>query len=80
MNRPLLLIVGVFSLFVNVSAAFEKSAPESQGLSSEKVLAWIENLERENNAIHGFVLLRHNKLLAEGWWSPYTPDRPHMLY
>lgn len=80
MNRPLLLIVGVLSLFVNISAAFEKSAPEAQGLSSEKVLAWIENLERENNAIHGFVLLRHNKLLAEGWWSPYTPDRPHMLY
>jgi CubicO group peptidase (beta-lactamase class C family) len=30
--------------------------------------------------VHGFVLLRHGETVAEGWWEPYGPDRPHTLY
>lgn len=26
------------------------------------------------------MLLRHGNVIAEGWWSPYAPDRPHMLF
>ncbi|MEP7291588.1 MAG: serine hydrolase, partial [Chloroflexota bacterium] len=26
------------------------------------------------------MLLRHGSVVAEGWWSPYRPERPHMLF
>ncbi len=26
------------------------------------------------------MLLRHGAVVAEGWWAPYGPDRPHLLY
>jgi CubicO group peptidase (beta-lactamase class C family) len=26
------------------------------------------------------MLLRHGQALAEGWWSPYEAERPHMLF
>jgi len=26
------------------------------------------------------MLLRHGRIVAEGWWSPYSPDRPHVLH
>ena len=26
------------------------------------------------------MLLRHGHVVAEGWWSPYSPERPHMLF
>ncbi len=60
--------------------AFETSAPEAQGVSSHAVLDWVGTVEREVDALHSFVLVRHGKVIAEGWWSPYERDRPHMLY
>lgn len=26
------------------------------------------------------MLVRHDHVVAEGWWDPYAPDRPHMLF
>jgi hypothetical protein len=26
------------------------------------------------------MLLRHGNVVAEGWWSPYAADRPHILF
>jgi CubicO group peptidase (beta-lactamase class C family) len=26
------------------------------------------------------MLLRHGKVIAEGWWNPYRPDLKHTLY
>jgi CubicO group peptidase (beta-lactamase class C family) len=26
------------------------------------------------------MILRHGRLIAEGWWAPYTSDRKHLLY
>ncbi len=30
--------------------------------------------------IHGFVLIRHGKVIAEGSWAPYSNDEPHSLF
>lgn len=60
--------------------AFEACAPEAQGVPSRAVQDWISTVERDIDALHGFVLVRHGKIIAEGWWSPYERERPHMLY
>jgi len=26
------------------------------------------------------MFLRHGKVIAEGWWNPYSPDLKHTLY
>lgn len=26
------------------------------------------------------MAVRHGHVVAEGWWAPYSPDRPHLLY
>jgi len=26
------------------------------------------------------VVVRKGHVVAEGWWTPYSPDRPHLLY
>ena len=61
-------------------AAFEHALPETQGVSSEAVLSWINSVERDVDALHSFVLVRHGKIVAEGWWAPYRRESPHMLY
>jgi CubicO group peptidase (beta-lactamase class C family) len=55
--------------------------PESQGISSEAVLGFIQAMENERpDEMHSFMLLRHGNIVTQGWWSPYNPDSPHQLY
>jgi CubicO group peptidase (beta-lactamase class C family) len=57
-----------------------RSSPESQGIASSEILAFIETAEKEIDALHSFMLVRHGRVVAEGWWAPYGPEIPHMLY
>ena len=29
---------------------------------------------------HSIMVVRRGHVVAEGWWAPYSPDRPHLLY
>jgi CubicO group peptidase (beta-lactamase class C family) len=56
------------------------AAPESQGIASSAILAFVEAAERTVDSLHSFMLLRHGHVLAEGWWAPYEAERPHLLF
>jgi len=58
-------------LFACLSRAFEVSKPEMEGISSGAILGWVEAVESNVDALHSFVLLRHGKIVAEGWWAPF---------
>jgi len=62
------------------AAHFEPAAPESQGVSSQAILKFVNAAEAQVDALHSFMLVRHDKLIAQGWWAPYKSDSPHMLY
>lgn len=57
-----------------------RQTPESQGISSIAILNFIETIEANIQELHSFMLLRHGTVIAEGWWSPYGPTHPHMLF
>ena len=61
---------------------FEKVTPESCGVDSRDLLKFVEGMENmpEEKETHGFMLIRHGKLLTEGWFEPYTEDMPHILF
>ena len=57
------------------------STPEEEGISSKAILKFVEALEASQpDAIHSVMVRRHGKIVAEGWWSPYNPDTPHLLW
>lgn len=60
--------------------ALPRSAPEAQGVASAAIGAFVQAAERRALGLHSLMLLRHGHVLAEGWWHPYGPDSPHMLY
>src|SRR2546428_9170053 len=62
------------------SRALPRSAPEEQGISSSAILEFIEAADKEIDAMHSFMLVRHGHVVAEGWWAPYDAETPHMLY
>ena len=57
-----------------------RGTPESQGFSSTAITAFIDAAEQRQIELHSMMLLRHGYVVAEGWWSPYSPDRIHQLY
>ncbi len=65
-----------------MAAAFQfpRSTPESQGVDSGAILHWIEEIEKKVQSLHSFMLVRHGKVIAEGWWYPYAAQHPHMLF
>jgi CubicO group peptidase (beta-lactamase class C family) len=56
-----------------------RATPESQGVSSSAVLALVEALDQVD-AMNSFMLARHGRVIAEGWWAPYDPQSNHELY
>ncbi|MDZ7604972.1 MAG: serine hydrolase [Cyclobacteriaceae bacterium] len=57
------------------------STPEAQGVSSASILDFINAAEQEQpDALHSLMIVRHGKTIAQGWWAPYNPDSPHLLY
>ncbi len=57
-----------------------RSTPEAQGIASSAILNFVEKVEQTIDSLHSFMLLRHGQVVAEGWWSPYAPQEPHMLF
>jgi CubicO group peptidase (beta-lactamase class C family) len=60
--------------------ALPRSAPEAQGIPSSAILAFVEGAEKSIDALHSLMVLRHGQVVAEGWWSPYQRDDPHVLF
>ena len=54
--------------------------PEAQGIPSQAVLDFVNSAEADVDALHSFILLRHGHRVAQGWWAPYGPDIPHVLF
>ena len=57
-----------------------RSSPEAHGVSSRAISAWLDTLAADNLELHSFMLLRSGKVIAEGWWTPYSPERVHRLH
>lgn len=57
-----------------------RSTPEREGIPSSAVLAFVEAADKEVDQMHSLMLMRHGRIVAEGWWSPYDARTPHVLY
>ncbi|MEU6840507.1 serine hydrolase [Streptomyces sp. NPDC046716] len=57
-----------------------RSAPASSGISSRAIAAFLDRLEARPGETHSLMVVHRGHVVAEGWWAPYTADRPHLLY
>ncbi len=62
------------------SSQLPRSAPEAEGVASAGILAFLEGAERNRHELHSFMLVRHGRVVAGGWWSPYAAPLNHTMY
>lgn len=79
------LLTFLLLLFVNFqlssqSAALPRSTATAEGVSSKRIIEFLDTINKSKHELHSIMILRHGKVIAEGWWSPYRPDLKHTLY
>lgn len=60
--------------------AFPLSNPEAVGVSSQGIIDFLDATSKSKTEFHSFMMLRHGKLIAKGWWNPYAPELKHTMY
>jgi CubicO group peptidase (beta-lactamase class C family) len=56
------------------------TSPEAQGVDSAGIIRFLDAVAQSQHEFHSLMILRHGKVVAEGWWAPYRADLRHTLY
>ena len=84
MNFRSLLLVFLVGWFFNGHAqerfSLPRNSPSTQNVASSNLLDFISAIEASNHEMHSLMILRNGKVIAEGWWSPYSPGIKHTMY
>ena len=62
------------------TASLARSTPSAEGVSAAGILDFVKAMEETKHELHSFMMLRHGKVIAEGWWTPYGPQFNHTMY
>ncbi len=65
---------------VQVTDGLPRITPESAGVASPGILAFLDAMAKKPGELHSFMMVRHGSVIAEGWWSPYAPELRHTMY
>ena len=80
MKKTLFLIFLSINLYAQKNISLQRSTPEAEGISSEGINNFIDAVSKSKHELHSFMILRHGKVVSEGWWNPYRNDLKHTLY
>ncbi len=85
MNKKLRFSMGMVALLGYAaglraaSTSLPRSTPEAEGISSQAVLDFVNAADKNVDTFDSFMIVRHGKVIAEGWWKPSSADKPHIL-
>ena len=80
------ITVSLFLLLLNIEVtaqkkeAFKQSDPESEGVSSDSISKFLDAANKSKTEFHSIMILRHGKIITQGWWNPYSADLKHTMY
>ena len=61
--------------------ALPRSTPTAEGVVALGIGSFLDTIEGAPDiALHSLMICRYGRVVAEGWWAPYTADDVHLLY
>src|SRR6266702_4297850 len=58
-----------------------RSTPADQRVDPAAILSFLDAVdELPDIEMHSLMVVRHGQVVAEGWWAPYSAERPQLLY
>lgn len=71
---------GIAGTTARATAGLPRSTPGAQGVSAAGILAFLDAMAMGGFELHGFMMMRHGCVIAEGWWGPYAQGLNHTMY
>ena len=65
--KPVFAALGLAMCAAN-AFALPRRSPEAQGISSPAILDFVQSADKQVDAMHSFMLVRHGFVVAEGTW------------
>ena len=63
------------------SEPLPRSSPAAEGVSSAAIEAFLDAAESAPGIeLHSLMVLRHGRVVAEGWWAPHRPSDARQIY
>jgi CubicO group peptidase (beta-lactamase class C family) len=63
------------------TAPLPLGAPSTEGVAAGGIISFLDALESQpGTEPHSLIVARHGRVVAAGWWAPYTPERLQHLY
>lgn len=59
---------------------FESTTPEAAGIPGKCIINFINRMSHRKVPMHSLLLMRHDKLVFEGYYAPYTADTLHRMF
>lgn len=56
------------------------ASPREVGIPEEAVLELLNRLEKTGIPMHALLIMRHGKLVTEGYYAPFGPDMLHRMF
>jgi CubicO group peptidase (beta-lactamase class C family) len=64
-----------------MAGSLPRSRPTDQQVDPAAILGFLDAVDGHRDIeMHSLMVVRHGQVVAEGWWAPYSADRPHLLY
>jgi CubicO group peptidase (beta-lactamase class C family) len=64
-----------------MTRSLPRSTPAEQHVDPAAILGFLDALEDHPDIeMHSLMVVRHGQVIAEGWWAPYSAERPQLLY
>ncbi|MEP6735630.1 MAG: ChbG/HpnK family deacetylase [Chryseolinea sp.] len=78
MLKYLLILLCSAATFAQTS--LPRSTPEAEGVSPQGIINFLDAAAKSSHEFHSIMVVRHGKVVTEGWWNPYAPSLKHTLY
>src|SRR6476469_10776834 len=75
-----LSLVFASSLVAQGGTQLPRSTPEREGISSSAILSFVQAADTAIDGMNSVMIVRHGRVVAEGWWGPYDARTQHVLY
>jgi hypothetical protein len=67
LSAGIVLLLGAVPRARAASDLLPRSTPEAEGIPSQAVVDFVEAADKNVNTFDSFMILRHGKVIAEGW-------------
>jgi len=64
-----------------MASSLPRSTPADQQVDPAAILGFLDAVDAHPDVeMHSLMVVRRGQVVAEGWWAPYSAERPQLLY